>query len=338
MRNTFLEIQKLSHSLEPRIPHISMFIPLDGDESTHFTNLYRKSKKLLTQDNKATIQKFHVDWTLYINKGFKAVALYLTHKGHVIVGLPFKMSPNFIIGDTFHVKPLLLLKDYQKRSLILHFKQSGVTLYKVSSQGFKVIDSFIPSTSKSKLQWPEEITGKDLRTYLEFIKDNIALELKGDIVSLLVTGLDQKRLYVKGFWDFKDIDITYCFEDFYKQVPTESIKRVQRNLEKMIDSDYEAHISDFLESKLKGEFTFDFFKLNHLIQNKMIEKLYVSLEDIIFGSICEKTGDATVNMKQKDTRDKDILNSFLMLCLERNIDVKVIPKKFFPPGLSFVYS
>jgi hypothetical protein len=338
MKSTFLKIEQMSLAIEPKIPHISLFIPLDGDESIHFTNLYRKSNMLLTKDDKNTIDKLNINWKKYTSKGFKSLAVYITHRGHIEVGLPFNMGAEYIIGDTFHVKPLLLLEDYQKRSLLLHFNTKGATLFRVSSKGYKKIESYIPMPSSSTCMWTEIISGEKLRSFLRYLKMEIQDSMTGDIVSVKITGLNEERLAVQGFWKFDNLKTTYCFDEFNNDHPKYSIDQVQIALKEMIDSEYEKHINHFLEDNLEVELSFDFFKLSHLVQNKMIKKLYVSLEDIFFGSICVITGDTQMNTQQLNTHDKDLLNSLLILCLEKNIDVKVIPKKFFPEGLSFIYN
>lgn len=338
MKKIFLRIEQLSKSIQPNITHISLFIPLDGDENTHFSKLFKETNYLLTKDRKDKISKFQINWNKYKKDGFKSIALYITSRGHIEVGLPFNPGAKYIVADTFHVKPLLLLEDYQKRSLVLHFNTNGVSLYRVSSKSFRVIDTYMPSVNPNELFWPETISGTKLRIYMRFIKSEVNKYIQGDITSLIITGLDQKRLLVKDFWNFEGVEINYCFEEFEKLIPNQSISFAQLDLTKRIDLDYEKHISDFLETNLEEEITFDLFKLSDLILKNKIKKLYVSLEDVFFGSICNLTGNTTLNIQQNDTNDKDILNSFLMLCLERDIDVKVIPRNFFPKGLSFFYT
>lgn len=80
---------------------------------------------------------------------------------------------------SFHIKPIVAASHEYVDSHLLHFNESGASLYMINPVSETLIDSYLPSEILPMTDWTARIDRQSLREFLEFLHQ----EVRGSILS-----------------------------------------------------------------------------------------------------------------------------------------------------------
>ncbi|MBY0517627.1 MAG: hypothetical protein K2P81_11995 [Bacteriovoracaceae bacterium] len=331
-----LELQKYANS---QAPLTSIFIPMKMNLvpfAIIFKTLTDVANKLREKDG-YPIMKFETPlWERWKITGAHSIAIYYTDKMIKIVPLSMKVQPRVIVAKSFHVKPIVACIESHQENMLLHFHNSGATLYRISVDSDEIIESYIPSSTQKRGLWFENISKSTLNEFLLFIKRDVIEASNGKEKFITITGLESSALSNEKFWADLKLPVIYMPDSLNSGYPRNAIALSRMRLLKNVDSYFTDLVSDY--SKTAKSSDLDLTMVCSKIINQEISKLYVSLEDIYFGEIDPVTGFTKLNKSQKNTKDDDILDDLVELAIGKGINVHVVPRRFMPEGRALLVS
>ncbi len=322
-------------------PVISLFIPLkwnDYSAGRVFTALMKAADTLCAKGGHPKPQIKTPEWDRWLQQGTTTLALYY-HAGLTrLIPLPSRMQPRVVVAKSFHLKPLVTASQEYVDALLLHFNESGASLFRINASGETLVDRYLPSEVLPKSDWPARLDRQSLREFLEFLLQEVRASILPTTKLLGVTGSTYTELQVESFWKKAKLPLIFSPDSFRSAVPQNSFSIVRLRLAQMVNERHTESVMRVLKDVRNSDVDLPIQLLVPKILNREIKQLCVSLDCMLFGEINPLTGDVVVNRSQVNAADDDLLDDLVELALEKKIDVSVVPKKFLPKGRSFVAS
>lgn len=322
-------------------PAVSIYVPLkwsDYGPGKIYSALVKSVDRLLLKDGHSKLNLKTPDWDLWIKQGTTTLAIFY-HAGMTnLIPIPTRMQPRVVVANSFHLKPIIAAANEYIDGLLLHFNESGASLYRISPAGEAQIDTYLPTKFGYKSDWPYRIKRHELREFLEFVNQEVKGSIQTTTKILGITGAAYSELRSESFWKKTNLPVFLMDESFEAPVPHNSFSIMRLRLSQLVN---EKHSIDVLEAQ-RGSITSNeppcIKILGEKILNKKIAHLCVSLDDMQFGELDSDTGKLSINKNQSNSKDDDLLDDLVELALARGIKVSVVPKKFLPQGRIFVAS
>lgn len=321
-------------------PVVSMYIPLkwsDCSPGKMFSSLVKAADEVLLMKGHSRLEVNTPEWERWIKQGTVTLAIF-HHAGMTsLIPLPTRMQPRVVVANSFHVKPILTASNEYIDGLLLHFNESGASLYRVNPVGENLIDSYLPSKILPKFDWPTRLDRGSLREFLVFLKN----EVKGSMLTTTkiigITGSTFSELRSDSFWKTTKLPIIFLDDSFKVALPQNAFSIMRLRLSQLVN---EKHSDAVLQAgkATSSQDSLSMCGLGEKILNKEIHHLCVSLDDMHFGKLDMKTGQVTVNKSPRNSNDDDLLDDLVELAIDNGIKVSVVPKKYLPKGRSFVAS
>ncbi len=321
-------------------PAVSIFIPLKSAYSTPckiFTSLVKAADNLLTKDGYPKLNLHTPDWDLWLRQGTVTLGVFYHNGISHLTPLSTKMQPRVIVADSFHVKPIIGASHEYVDALLVHFNESGASLFRVHPAGETLLDTYVPSGFVSKSDWPNHLGKETLLEYLEFLQNEVRGYIRDSTRFVGITDSGQSKLLSEIFWKKVKLPIYFFKDSFNMTIPQNSFSLARLRLLQNINDTHTRSVMNALKENNSNQDQ----GLEHLVQKilrREIKNLCVSLDCMHFGKIEPSTGEIIISKAQKDSKDDDLLDDLLELALERGIKVSVVPRKFLPEGHSFVAS
>ena len=314
-------------------PFISVFVSLTS-EKKFFEKEYLSLNKEINRD----LRKYHlpaIELTIPNLKklaitGHQTLAIYYHDGVTTYVPISIKMESRYIIANSFHIKPLVASLNENKHTLLIHFNDKGVNLYKVGLHNDVLIDNYIPPVHPIYKNWPDQLNQNDLKNFINYICKEVSSNSNEDTVEIVLSGVENTCFEKLRFWSEIQLptSIIKTKDSFFINYPTNTINILKNNIKENITKTYIQKINSFDNvEKIELE------DLTSLIQSKEIKHICVSLEDVYF------------NPPQKDSfvsslifSNDDLLDDIIELAMEKGIQVSVVPKKYLPRGKIFLAS
>jgi hypothetical protein len=321
-------------------PAISIFIPLrwtDVAPEKIFSSLLKAADHLLKQDGYQKVNLQMPEWDRWPKQGTVTLGIFHHNGLSHLIPLPTKMQPRVVVAKTFHIKPIVAASHEYVDALLLHFNESGASLFRVHPASEVIIDHYLPSEVVPKPDWPLHLRRDNLREYLEFLLMEIRGAIKPSTKFIGITGTGHPELRSELFWKKARIPVVYLDESFKISVPQNSLSIIKLRLSQIINEIHSDNVLKALKEK-KSKNDQRIIKLAPKIIKGEIKNLCVSLDCMHFGILKSETGEMTIHKIQKNSSDDDLLDDLVELAIDRGIDVSVVPKKYLPEGCSFVAS
>lgn len=320
-------------------PFVSLFIPLrytEFPQSRMFNYLIKAANLLLTKEGYPKLEMEHPDWGRWLKQGTVTLAIYKANGLIWHIPLPVKMPPRVVVADSFHVKPLLAASICQQEAMLLHFSEVGASLYRVSSGEEKLIDTYLPTSSRLKGTWLWKLSRIEWHEFLDFIK----LEVKGHseftTQFLTISGDFDQLSFPREYWRDLKFPVHEVKDSPRVLYPTNSLAMTRIRLAEEINGSFSRQVRMIID-EVSGPVP-DIAELGERILKKEIKRLCVSLEDMHFGDLNDLTGRAVEKESQANTKDDDILDDLIELALREKVQVSVVPRKFLPAGRTYIAS
>jgi hypothetical protein len=334
-------LEQLRHIKLGNAPAISMYIPLRWTEYTPgkiFSALIKAADGLLERNGYPRLELSSPEWERWTKQGTITLALFHSGGFTNLIPIPTRMQPRVVVANSFHVKPIVTAAHEYIDALLLHFNESGASLYRINPVGESLIDGYLPSEVLPKYDWPSRIDRASRVEFLEFLRQEVRGAMYTTTKILGITGASFSELRSESFWKKTSLPLLFLNDSFKVAVPQNAFSIMRLRLSQIV---YEKHSQSVSEALRAGPDSLDELSVRVLgikILNKEINHLCVSLDDMHFGELDFKTGEVKINKTQKDSSDDDLLDDLVELAIDNGIKVSVVPKKYLPKGRSFVAS
>jgi hypothetical protein len=322
-------------------PAVSMYIPLkwaDFSPGKIFSALVKAADGLLAKSGYPKLDLSTPEWERWTKQGTITLAVFHYAGVTNLIPIPTRMQPRVVVANSFHVKPIVTAAHEYIDALLLHFNESGASLYRINPVGEILIDSYLPSEVIPKNDWPSKIDRSLLREFLEFLHQEVRGSIQGTTKILGITGSSFTELRSESFWKKTKLPISYLDDSFKVSVPQNAFSIMRFRLSQIVNEKHSQAVLDALKAGPESQDGLSVRVLGTKILNKEINHLCVSLDDMHFGELDFKTGEVIVNKTQKDSKDDDLLDDLVELAIDKGVKVSVVPKKYLPNGKSFVAS
>lgn len=337
MQNSYIkQIKTLNSRVKVDGTFISLFVPLRSTEipvEKIFLSLVKGANGLLVKNNRPPCTIAIPNWNHFTKQGALSLAIYHHDGITTFIPMPIKMEPRFIVADSFHIKPLIAASNESVHSLLLHVNEQGVSLFKVGLTHDYAIDSYLPPLATINKAWIDELEKEDLDDFIDFILHEIKIAINDETFSIGFSGVDKTPFDNMKHWTKIDLPKIKLNESFASLSPENAISSLRMSLKEKVNNSYLSKIKKFKEQD-----DIELKDLGTLIMGGEINHLCVSLDDLHFGEIDNKTGLATVNRAQQNINDDDVLDDLVEMALKKGIKVSVVPKKYLPHGRSYLVS
>lgn len=322
-------------------PAVSLYIPLKWSDfvpSKIFSALLKAADGLMAKDGYPKLEIMTPEWDRWIKQGTVTLAIFHHNGVTNLIPLPTRMQPRVVVAKSFHIKPIVTASQEYVDSLLLHFNEAGASLYRISSVGETLIDSYLPSEILPKSDWPARIDRTSLREFLEFLQQ----EVRGSILTTTkligVTGASFTELQSESFWKKIKLPVTFHEDSFRSLLPQNAFSIMRLRLAQIINERHTQSVVKALNDNQSVKNNISVKTLAPRILNKEIKQLCVSLDCMHFGEVDPQTGNVIVKKTQINSKDDDVLDDLIELAIDKGIEVSVVPKKYLPNGRSFIAS
>jgi hypothetical protein len=322
-------------------PAISIYIPLKSSLCTPqktFSSLIKTADNLLVKDGYPKLKISAPEWEKWIKQGTATLAIFhylgFTH----IVSLPIVMHPRVVVANSFHIKPIVNAANEFIDALMVHFFNGGASLYRVNATEEFLIDTYIPNSLPTKIDWPYSLERIERREFLIFIQNELKKNINDNTRFISITGADYPELTSETFWKNLKLPIFYLNDSFKFPVPYNGITMMKVRLTTLIKNNHLEVIQQNSKNIPLSTNTSWLKELTQKILNKKIKHICVSLDEMIFGELNPESGKTVIHKRQSNIKDDDLLDDLIELALDNGIKVSVIPEKFLPFGSKLLVS
>lgn len=243
-----------------------------------------------------------------------------------------------IIGQTFHVRPLLEELFVNPEFMLVNISLYDIKIYRGDFTHVEIIQQYefdqLPknfSGDPSRLYAPQNLGLIPYKTILAM--KTIANKLKDMILyqslPILVTGLEEmKVIFLRYFNDTVGV-ISHIQEDFYEKTCVEILERC-KNFRYIIMDYYSAQLKERLKRMMKSKLLIS--DLSEIIQATFQGKvvhLVLPTAQKIWGKIEPSTGEYVIHKRLNKT-SVDILNALAEEVMKQGGKIQILGPHFFP--------
>jgi len=269
-------------------------------------------------------------------KGASSVAIYHCGDETITIPLPFHMEPRVIVASSFHVKPIFAAYNSYTEAILIHFHDWGATLFRVTEKSTDRIDSVLPSSKQSDEIWHYDMKKESIQDFISFIQQELIVYAGQQTSLIAITGSGNHIIQNRGVWKSLGIPILFLEESWRSIYPERSINIIKRLITQQIERNYKNYVGDLISKNHINNKQDNFDRLLNNILCKRVSDLIVSLDDLQFGALDIKSGKTILYKKQQDCADDDVLDDILEIAFQNGVKVKVIPRTYMPPGITFI--
>ncbi len=343
MKTTIDKIKMLGTQMYKNgTPLVSIFIPLKSNympAQTIFNSLIKTANKILVRDGYEAIKITQPDWIFWQSEGTQSLGLYHAEGVTTIIPLNVLMEPRVIVANSFHVKPIIASTGNSGEALLLTFHKRGCSLTRVTSSSSMLLETYIPSSYDLNDRWLEQLSRTHLRDFIEYMKSEINSLKSKQTRFLMIDGVTQDVLKRSDLWAKLKLPLQILEREAIAADHERGVDLAKKALKEHERQSIKIKISEALALNPKiQQRTEQIEDIAKLILQRKITKIFLSLEDLVFGELNTSNGEVSVHRGQKNSQDDDLLDDLAELALKNGIVVHVVPNEFFPEDHKILYA
>jgi hypothetical protein len=342
MSNIYTDhLKQLRNIKTGSIPAVSLYVPLKSNDyvpSKIFLALIKVANGLMVKAGHSSLGIMTPEWDRWMKQGTVTLGIFYHNGITKLIPLPTRMQPRVVVAKSFHIKPVVTASNEYVDSLLLHFNESGASLYRVNLLKETLIGSYVPSKEHPGIGWPSILCKKSLADFLEFLQKTTKGSIQSSTKILGVTGASFTELQSDSFWKKIELPVAFLDDSFRLAVPHNAFSIMRLRLAQIVNERHTDSVEKALGGENPGQGFFLVKNLAPKVLKKEIKQLCVSLDCMHFGEIEAETGNIKLNKSQLNASDDDLLDDLLELAIDNGVQVSVVPKKYLPEGRSFVAS
>lgn len=286
----------------------------------------------LLDKNKSAIKKIiksHPD---------KSHGFYVSEElvGYVI--LDQKIESYCIIGQTFHVRPLLEDLFVNPEFMLVNVSLYDIKVYRGDFQHLEIIQQYefaeLPknfSDHSSRVYAPQYMglipykTILALKTIAQKLQDLVLYHA----IPVIVTGLEEmKKIFLRYFNEPFGV-ISHLQEDFYEKTCVEIVEKC-RNFRYVVMDYYSAQFKERLKKMIKSKkIISDLGEIIRASYEGKVSHLVLPMEQKLWGKIDSKSFEYVIHKRETKT-SVDILNELAEEVMKQGGRIKMLGPHFFP--------
>lgn len=306
------------------------------DMSSQLHLLEKLSLAKILEKNKGQIKK------ILKNNPQKSAGFFLSEELQGYIVLEEKIECYCIIGQTFHVRPLLEEVFVNAEFLLVNVSLYDIKIFRGDFQNLEIVQHYefdqLPKNfndHSARIYAPLYmglVPNKSIlamKTIAQKIKDMILYES----IPVLVTGLEDMKVIFLRFMDESTGVITHLNEDFYEKTCIEILDRCKAFRYVVMDY-YSAQLKERLKRMMKSrKILTELPDIIHATFNGKIAHLVIPTERKIWGKLDAVTGEFVLHKKAGKT-SIDILNELAEEVIKQGGRIQILGQHFFPNNSS----
>lgn len=285
--------------------------------------------KLLIK-NKSSIKK------ILKNHPEKSYGFFLSEKLQGYIALETMVEAYCIIGNSFHVRPLLEELFVNPEYLVVNVSLFDIKVYRGDFQHLEILKHYefdqLAIEMRSRLFSPSNVGLIPYKSILALktIAKEVMESTQYDSIPVLVTGLhDMKEIFLNYFHCTSVI--SYIHEDFYEKTCVEILGKCKLARSVVMDF-YAAKFKERLKKMVKSKrLISNLPEVIQAIREGKVAQLVLPTERKVYGLISFETGEFEIHKKiQKRKHSVDILNLLAEEVIIQGGKIQVLAPHFFP--------
>lgn len=332
----------------PKSDSLSFFQEPLKDESS-FTDYFEdilSQIKIQEKNGLAKVVEKNRDKIIKILKAHpeSSHGFYLSEDLQGYVMLDQKVEPYCIIGQSFHVRPLIEELFVNPEFMVVNVSLYDIKIYRGDFQHLEVIQQYefdqLPknfSGNASRLYAPQYLglipykTILALQTIAQKIKDLILYHS----LPVIVTGLEEMKTIFLRYFDESTGVISHLHEDFYEKTCVEVLQRC-KHFRYIVMDYYSSQLKDRLKRMMKSKrLVSDLPSIIQAAYQGKIVHLVLPTEQKIWGKFDPSTGDFTIH-KRITKQSIDILNELAEEVIKQGGKIQILGPHFFPQNTNVI--
>lgn len=330
----------------PKSDSLSFFLsPAEGSIDTTDLDLFLDDMIVqLNLQEKAAVSKVFEKCRSQVKKIIKSHpdkshGFFLAEDLQGYVVLDQKIDPYCIIGQTFHVRPLLEEIFVNPEFMLINISLYDIKIYRGDFQHLEIVQQYefdqLPKNfndGSARLYAPQYLglipykTILALKTIAHKVMDLILYHS----LPVIVTGLEEMKTIFLRYFDHNFGVISHLQEDFYEKTCVEILDRCKIFRYVVIDY-YSAQLKERLKRMMKSKRLLT--ELPEIIkatfEGKVIH-LVIPTEKKIWGKIDIDTGEVVIHKKMNKKTSVDILNELAEEVIKQGGKIQILGPHFFP--------
>lgn len=318
--------------------HLSLYIPLDGvanpfEVCVAAIELAKSRVSFLTESE--------------TKRFFEPISELLSHrvptsldcKGIVVLRsrnllevsrLDFACAPLCIVAKSFHIKPVIMAMQSDFAFGLIHFNKDGAQVYRVERNELHLL-------GRERLHKTESTSDYEVnaanRIFTDRIDKLIAKSTRLESLEIRLSGSS------KPMWGFlkhtrnRHINSEWLCEGNAFRNVRQAIEMTRALSEFKRLNEHEKEVNDGLSAFENGLTRNNIFQVAQDAALGKVEKLFVSLDNRLWGSVDERTGSLSLNDNFITEHADDILDDLSELVLKKGGEVIVLDKSQMPKHL-----
>lgn len=268
----------------------------------------------------------------------KTYGFYLAHDFQGYVILDQKIESYSIIGQTFHVRPLVEELFVNPEFLLINVSLYDIKIYRGDFLHLEIIQQYefdkLPKNfhgQTSRVYAPQYLglipykTILAIKTIAQKVKDLILYQS----LPVIVTGLEEMKTIFLRYFDVSVGVISHLHEDFYEKTCVEIIARC-KSFRSIVMDYYSAQLKERLKRMTKStRIISDLGEIIRATYAGRVVHLVIPIEQKLWGKLNPETGEFTIHKKLTRT-SIDILNELVEEVIKQGGKIQVLAPHFFP--------
>lgn len=316
---------------QPHSTNVEELDPFLSDMQMQLSLRGKATLAKLLDKNKANIKK------ILKNHPEKSYGFFLSDKLQGYVALETSVESYCIIGNSFHVRPLLEELFVNPEYLVVNISLYDIKVYRGDFQHLEIIQHYefdqLAIDMKSRNFSPNHVGLIPYKSILALktIAQKVMDLTQYDSIPVLVTGLeDMKEVFLKYFSNSVGV-ISHIQEDFYEKTCVEILQKCKHFRYAVMDF-YSARFKERLKKMVKSKrLISDLGEIIEATRKGKVARLVLPTERKVFGQISFETGEYEIHKKElKKKNSVDILNLLAEEVMNHGGKIQVLAPHFFP--------
>lgn len=285
----------------------------------------------LLENNKISIKK------ILKNHPDKSYGFFISEKLQGFIALETNVEAYCIIGNSFHVRPLLEELFVNPEFLVVNVSLYDIKVYRGDFKHVEIIQQYefeqFSLDMKTRMFNPGQLSLIPYKSILALktIARKIMDLTEYDSLPIIVTGLDDmKSIFLKYFSHANGV-ITHIQEDFYEKTCVEIVEKCRLFRYSVMDY-YSARFKERLKKIVTSRrLIADMGEIIKATIDGNVIQLVLPTERKVFGVISFETGEFEIHKKvDKRKHSVDILNLLAEEVINQGGKIQVLAPHFFP--------
>lgn len=267
----------------------------------------------------------------------KALGFFLSEKIQGYILLETAVENYCMIGNSFHVRPLLEELFVNPEYLVVNVSLYDINVYRGDFHHLEIIKHYefdkLAIDLRSRVFTPNHLGLVPYKSILAL--KNIAQQVMDlshyNSMPVLVTGLDHmKGIFLRSLPDPTGV-ISHMHEDFYEKTCVEILDRCKQFRYAVMDY-YSVRFKERLKKMVKDKrLVSDLGQIVESIRRGKVIQLVLPTQKKVFGKIDFHSGTYEIHRKElKKKASQDILNELAEEVIRQGGKIQILPPHFFP--------